>query len=757
MIALAIACALIPGFDVLNYFSSLACAIVGAVLCGFVGIAEARFAKDQALYIRFFRAARSAFWLAVAPIVVLSITAIFVRNCDYWAGFSFYLMGPLASMLFASQIGAFIGLLIERTKVAYLFFVIVWIAWIGADLWHLYAEPPIFAYNAFVGFFSGAIYDDVITIESAFVALRGANLLQLALMWVVAGALVGPGRPKLQLKRLTSWGRTTWIITGSILTVLVCYQTASGWLGYQIDDETIAQRLGGRVENDRIIMIYDRAVLPAEEASQLLEDHHFRLVQIEQTFQKRFPDRITSYVYGSKEQKRRLMGARDTLIAKPWLRAIHLNRMAYGAPVIKHELAHVYLGMFSKNFLKLPTTGPMLPQMGLIEGAAEALEWHGRSFTPHEWTAAMYAIEVAPPLQTLMRPTGFWNLFAGSAYTVAGSFIRWLIDQHGPQKFAQLYEAPNYVAVYGKDLSALEHDWRAFLGKIQLPDEVLARTRFIFDRSGILGRVCPLVIPRLEENARELYGKGEPEAALKLYQKVVEFVPEDGRKRLGVIATLAQLGRYKEAAESREALAKLPSANPVTLALADRYAADAAWRANQTQEALARYRALSRAPLNEDAMRNILVKTHILQKESLEPILGPYLLGHQDGEGASYLMDALSDFPNHGLIQYLLGRRLLIDGKDDGGQRMLELSLQHLQALPITLRASLERETWRLLAASYLSSRKLADATRAFSTLRKLNPRASEREYIEDKLQRIKWLKASSRGISGQKHHKGSQ
>jgi hypothetical protein len=50
-----------------------------------------------------------------------------------------------------------------------------------------------------------------------------------------------------------------------------------------------------------------------------------------------------------------------------------------------------------------------------------------------------------------------------TAYILAGSFTRFLIDKYGLAQFRKLYESNDYEAVYGKRLEALEQEWRACL------------------------------------------------------------------------------------------------------------------------------------------------------------------------------------------------------------------------------------------------------------------------------------------------------
>ena len=47
-----------------------------------------------------------------------------------------------------------------------------------------------------------------------------------------------------------------------------------------------------------------------------------------------------------------------------------------------------------------------------------------------------------------------------TAYTLAGSFVGFLIERYGVGLFRSLYETENFEKVYGKSLDTLEKEWR---------------------------------------------------------------------------------------------------------------------------------------------------------------------------------------------------------------------------------------------------------------------------------------------------------
>lgn len=53
-------------------------------------------------------------------------------------------------------------------------------------------------------------------------------------------------------------------------------------------------------------------------------------------------------------------------------------------------------------------------------------------------------------------------------YLQAGSFVRFLVETQGLEKFMSLYEGQGYVAVYGRELGALEKEWLEFLKSLRV-------------------------------------------------------------------------------------------------------------------------------------------------------------------------------------------------------------------------------------------------------------------------------------------------
>ena len=131
--------------------------------------------------------------------------------------------------------------------------------------------------------------------------------------------------------------------------------------------------------------------------------------------------------------------------------------------------------------------------IGVVEGIAVAADWRVRELTVHGWTKAMQALGLMPDLRKSLDILGFWSISSSRAYTVAGSFLRYLVDTYGIDKFWVLYASNNFERAYERPLDELVTEWEGFLEKIPLPKDDLLMAEHRFKRPGIFQKVCPHV------------------------------------------------------------------------------------------------------------------------------------------------------------------------------------------------------------------------------------------------------------------------
>jgi hypothetical protein len=135
-----------------------------------------------------------------------------------------------------------------------------------------------------------------------------------------------------------------------------------------------------------------------------------------------------------------------------------LRRVRDNSSALLHEMVHVYapgdnrfLAEGLAVYLHTRLAGnPAFPNFGEDLGRSAAGGLVGvRSL------AELNQVRTPRPLGSVMDE--------GTAYVLAGSFVGFLIEQHGLAPFRTLYERGDYAEVYGRPLTTLESEWRASL------------------------------------------------------------------------------------------------------------------------------------------------------------------------------------------------------------------------------------------------------------------------------------------------------
>ena len=132
-----------------------------------------------------------------------------------------------------------------------------------------------------------------------------------------------------------------------------------------------------------------------------------------------------------------------------------LNGVRAQRGALLHEIVHVYAPNTNRFlaeglavYLQQQLGGnPAFPNFGkdLRELARTRLSKLG-SLEP------LNNVRTPRPLRTVMQEQ--------TAYILAGSFVGFLIENYGFGMFRNLYEVGSYDSVYGKNLTALETEWR---------------------------------------------------------------------------------------------------------------------------------------------------------------------------------------------------------------------------------------------------------------------------------------------------------
>jgi len=647
--------------------------------------------------------------------------------CDALTGSECFAVGPLAGALLAGAWGAVAGELARgrrrRRLWAVLFGLAGPLASILFSVGRFYSSPMIFAYDPFVGYFSGTLYDTLIDF-SGLLSYRAGSAATLFAAGVLALHLRRVGSSL----RLRGLGRPGLATAGVIAASAGLLANVFGYkLGHWQTSGTIAAALGGRTEGERCSIVHPRSMRAAD-AERFARDCDAHVAVLEGWFDASYvdqgrPGRVTAFVFESSAQKGALMGAADTFIANPWRREVYVQAAAYPHPVLGHELGHVLAGQFGRGpFRVAGSAGGLLPDPGLIEGVAVAAEPPEGDLLPREWAKAMKDLGLLPRLDRLFT-LGFLGENAGVAYTVSGSFVGWIHDRLGPRVIRDWYGGRSLPEAAGASWAELEQRWRDELDTVTLPATARAQAKARFDRPAIFGRRCPHVVDGCRAQADRLRNGGDFEGAIAAYERMLSLDPHDDGARLAIARVQLREGLEGDGAAAIERLADDVRVPRHVRDRATEDLADLALAEGRVDEATARYLEIASRTLDEDALRTLDIKLAAAGDPRLRPPIVALLIGKDhrppDRTLAMELLREVAVTAGHdegdprasedGLPWYLLGRQYFSGGQYEEAQARLDRAL----AAPMKVaRAGLETVRLRMVIACATGDR--AGAARFF-------------------------------------------
>ncbi len=533
LLALGAALCAVPLFNLLAFEFAFAVGVPATFAAGGLGVRAARAWPDRPLA-AWGRATARTLALLALPLIPITLNALRVRNCNYLQGLALYALLPGATAAIGSGWGVALGRLWPRRARA--LYPLAVLATVALALWRFWSQPPVDAFNAFLGYWPGALYDEFIPVGARLVVSR----LE-ALAWAAAAVLAVRG---------LSGGLGARRLAGAGLLVAVVSTGAAMRLDLYRDAAHVQGALGGHRATEHFDIYFDKS-MPEAFARGLADELEFDHAELSAFFGRAPTVRVQAYLYPDQATKKRLMGAGRTRIAKPWQRAIHVHGAAVGQRVLAHELAHVFSADLADGPTHLPLHRGWLPHMPLIEGLAEAATWPADRLDLHQWSAAMRAIDVAPPLPAVLAPTGFYLHSARTAYTLCGSFVRDYRERHGPEALHAVYRAGAFPPA---EFDAAHAAWLAHLDGLVLPPAALQYARARFDRPSIFGKVCAHELAALRHAAGAAAQRGDLAAALAHTDAVLGHVPGEPDARLTRIGLLLALDRVADARAAAEAL-----------------------------------------------------------------------------------------------------------------------------------------------------------------------------------------------------------
>ncbi len=595
--------------------------------------------------------------LAGVALAIGLLHGIRVGVCDLWGGFAGFLLGPGLGALVGGAWGAAVGELARTRKrprvVGTVLAVIGPVGGAAISVWRFYSSPMIFAFDPFVGYFSGTLYDTVVEPGVALLSYRAGSVAAIGGLLCFASSLRRIGK---RLRFETESRRSFRLrIAGACILFAACGAeiVLGSHLGHWSTTASIIRELGGSRQGARCDVVYPLSIRD-DEATLLVKDCDEEIAEVETTLGVRGPSRITAFFFHDAQEKKRLMGAADTYIAKPWRDEVYLQVAPYPHPVLGHELAHVVAGTFGRGPFRIAgSLAGLFPNPGLIEGVAVATSPDEDELTDLEWAAAMKKRNALPPMHVIFS-VGFLGQSAQKSYTLAGAFIRWMMTTKGVEAVRAWYAGGDVEAIFGMGWGKIDEAFRAGLDAIVLPPAAETYVASKFDRPSVFFRKCPHEVDGLKKTADTCRDGHQIARARTLYDDALALDPSEpsvllSRAVMELRQGDADRGRREVHAIVSDAKSPLQARHKAEEALAD----DALQRGDADAAANA-YADLAAGTPDEDAARTLEVKALAARDEDArlavttlliaapskrppDPLLAAAMLGDWEGRTKSPL------------------------------------------------------------------------------------------------------------------------
>lgn len=662
-----VAAQFVPLTQLLGYEFSTLC----GVLTIWLGVPwliarRAQWWNDERVWRSWFAAMRPLGLALLAAGALSALNALRVQNCDLAAGGWIYLWLAIAAAPTSAAL-ALVSVAARPGRSAYAVALTVVAVSYAATLLFLATHPAITAYNGFFGYFAGSIYDEALQPVATHAWFRAYTLSAAV---AAVGFVVLRGAHRTQ-------DRALFLLAAAIAMTLFAYR---GELGLERDRAFVERALGGRMETAHFEIFFDAGAFDERARKLLASDHEARFEEVRRMLGVTVPaQKLRSFVYANREQKGALMGARNTLFAKVWLGEMQLLWGGIGDGMLAHELTHLMLAQSAGNWTGLPTRFG-LPLNGVLEGAANAVEWSAEERDDHAWSAAIVRLGKGVPVAELMTPTGFWSRSGDTVYTLSGSFIRWLIETRGAAAFLSVYRSGDPVFAYGAEWASLESGWRAFLSAYPLRAEELDAASFRFDRPSVFEKRCARTIASRFDEASSHLTEGSVAAATKCLEQILADDPSNLLYKMRVAGLLRRAGAEQRAEALVLEVAEDGRATRAQRGEAKRTAGDLAWARGETVAAQHLFaEALALTP-GSGGQRALGVRLQAIAEAKERPRAAEAIRRYLGAEGPALAvsvaeLDEALEAEGSEVARYLLAVRLLQLDPSSATERLAESAL----------------------------------------------------------------------------------
>lgn len=446
---------------------------------------------------------KSAVGFIIIPLLISFINLFYSKPCSLSDGIAFYTVLTLPSVIIGGAIGMIASVSFKRFRRILFFIIVLIIALIPAA--EIYFFPQIYFFNPLVGYFPGNIYDEGLSVSLQLVIYRLINVLYFTIVIFICIKIIEHNRALI---------KSLYYFVIILIAALFIY--FSPQLGFATDRERVLNELSETIETDNFI-IHITSGTDENLKKIIVLDHEYHFIQLAGFFDEKPVKKIESFVFTDRSQKKRLFGVSAADVAKPWLYQIYISQENYER-TLRHEIAHCFSAEFGSGLFKLAKNFNAF----LIEGIASAADPDFDGNHVDFMAALAYHNGYKVALPDLFKGFNFFFQTSSLAYTYAGSFVRFLLERYGIEKFKSLYSDINFQKVYQKSIEQLSDEYFAYLNSFDLTD-LRGKADFYFGRKTIFLKVCPRYVSDRLEKAFSHFHAGEINKAEIIFSDLVQL------------------------------------------------------------------------------------------------------------------------------------------------------------------------------------------------------------------------------------------
>lgn len=459
----------------------------------------------------------------VIPLIVGLFSSFFNSMCPINDGLAFYITILLPAFIIGIIL-AFLSSSITAKYNRYIFSLIT-LFLILASLLEFYLLPQVYFYNPLFGFFPGTIYDEDISVNISLILFQFFNL-----------SLFGIGlyfitKLNSKLKTLQKTAFIILLLSFSVLLKLL--------IGFSTTKSKLEKELRNKITTEHFEIFLGDSVKKSDYEFIALQ-HEYYYERVKERLQLNDTPLITSFLFNDKIQKRKLFGAGNADVAKPWMNMIFLNYTNYQS-TLKHEIVHAVAAKFGVTPFRVAEN----INSAMIEGLAMFIENDFDGFTVNYGAKLAYNNNYKVNLKDLFNSGKFFTNYSSLAYIYSGAFLEFISNKFGIDKVKNLYADLNFEKILGESFNSLVIQFEEYLTDSNFSGKQ-NEAQLYFGGQTIFKKFCPRMAANELKEAQNEFVKKNYYLSAEKYLSVYKYAASASALN-GYIVSLKKLKKYNHA------------------------------------------------------------------------------------------------------------------------------------------------------------------------------------------------------------------